>query len=572
MNNRATITRDNWNAISGLIVALVITTWLLIPPVVAVNAAGVPAIFKFFLQDTFYYLSVAANSQTGFYTFDGVHATTGFHPLWQVYLTWLFQIFPPDQAFQVKLVFWASVLFTTIGIALTGLALWRLTGSKILGILIVPGFFNLLFMFVFRFAGSPWSFMNGMESPLTVFFMGLVFMVIAFWESSDHKAGKALSRRLILGVILSLCFISRLDDVFIVISFALTFLWLDKGPLSDRFKKIALITLPSGFLCGLYLLFNYHSSGSVWPVSGAAKAGFALVENISLFVETIFLQNIGPGFNPISHLSDLYRQIQMLFIPGTALVFIVILIKIPSKKPREAYIFLTALLVGICLKAIYNFLFVEAGRQGVLWYYVSSILIFNFMALVLLSEAYRKLLGLGKVQQIGLIIILAIYLGTHLNLMITIPASGKTLEYKFWNNRVKIASELKRRNPDAKIIEYEDGIINYSLKIPTMHGIGFVVDSKAHEAKKRGRMLELAYKRGFNTIGSLAYIRLAKENRSSDYIERFLRRSPYMRMENLEDFEFSVIYIHKPTGATFIGFKPKSNYPIMGQQYGYDLP
>ncbi len=558
MNNSAKTNYGDFKAISGLGVALVITIWLLIPPARAVSAAGMPAMFKFFLQDTFYYLSVAANSHTGFYTFDGAHVTTGFHPLWQVYLTWLFQISPLDQAFQIKLVFWVSVVFTTIGIVLSGLAVWRLTGSKILGILIAPGFFNLLFMFIFRFAGSPWSFMNGMESPLTVFFMGFLFLFISLVASHEVKNKDNLTIYLIIGVILSLCFISRLDDIFMVIAFAAAILWLDKGLYINRLKKIALVTLPSCVLCGLYMLFNYSGSGSFLPVSGAAKASFALMENAYISVETMFLQNIGPNFNAVRHLSALYRQVQMLFIAASAIVFIIILTKSPLTKHTNANIFLRALLVGVCLKAFYNFLFVEVGRQGVIWYYVSSMLIFNFVALVLLSQIHRQFMGLGKATKMGLIVILALYLGAHLNLMITIPASGKTLEYKFWSNRETIASELKSRDPDIKIIEYEDGIINYSLGIPTMHGIGFVVDRAAHDAKKGGRMLELAYKRGFNTIGSLAYIRLAKENISSDYIERFLKRSPYMRMENLEDFEFSVTYIHKPTGATFIGFKPKS--------------
>src|SRR4051812_7873907 len=46
--------------------------------------------FNFLAGDVFYYLDIARNSQSvPFFTFDGVHATNGFHPLWQYLLSLL---------------------------------------------------------------------------------------------------------------------------------------------------------------------------------------------------------------------------------------------------------------------------------------------------------------------------------------------------------------------------------------------------------------------------------------------------------------------------------------------------
>jgi hypothetical protein len=62
-----------------------VTLWVLaaalLPPAVAYAVAGLPSVFRFLAADAFIYLTVAAKSQPGFYTFDGVHPTNGFHPL-----------------------------------------------------------------------------------------------------------------------------------------------------------------------------------------------------------------------------------------------------------------------------------------------------------------------------------------------------------------------------------------------------------------------------------------------------------------------------------------------------------
>ncbi len=50
-----------------------------------------------FIDDAFYYLIIARNfAQTGVPTFDGMHATNGFHPLWMLLLAAMHRIVGPD--------------------------------------------------------------------------------------------------------------------------------------------------------------------------------------------------------------------------------------------------------------------------------------------------------------------------------------------------------------------------------------------------------------------------------------------------------------------------------------------
>jgi hypothetical protein len=549
------------NLAGAIIVASVIGLWLLTPPLIGTYKAGTPAIFRFFLQDTFYYLSVAANSTTGFYTFDGQTPTTGFHPLWQVYLTRLFELAPHDQTFQIHLVFWVSVLGTTLGYILAGLAVYNVTKSKLLGVLIVPGFFNLMFSFVFQFAGSPWSFMNGMESPLTVLFGGMLFVLLSVHYNAPEAFENRKSFHLAMGIVLSLVFLSRLDDIFVVAAFALCVLIPAGRPIKAKLTNAALMALPTAVVMSVYLGFNFYNTHMFLPISGTMKSGIAIWDNLDTLFNAASLKGIGTPFIPVAHLSHLYRQIQALFPPLVAIFFVLILVTGTAKESINRHIFLIALLVYICLKAFYNEVNVHADYQGVVWYFVLSMLAINFVGLVLLSKAYWRFCEFSKPVKAAALVAIMFYLGAHLNIITMITISGNTLEYNFWNARSAIASDLQKKDQNIKILEYEDGIINYALRIPTMHGIGFVVDRGAYEAKQRMRMLDYAYRHGYNTIGSLVYVRLPNERMTSAQIEQVLGRSPYFRGENVGDFTYKVLLIHKQTGATFIKFERKEQLP-----------
>jgi hypothetical protein len=451
-----------------------------------------------------------------------------------------------------------SVIATVLGYVLAGLAVYNITNSKLLGILVVPGFFNLLFTFVFQFAGSPWSFMNGMESPLTVLFGGMLFLILSVHYNDPEAFENRKSFYVILGIVLSLVFLSRLDDIFVVAAFSLCVLIPTGRLMKEKAAQAALLALPTIVVMSFFLGFNFYNTQMLLPISGTMKAGVAVGENLETLLKAASLQGIGGPFVPVAHFSNLYRQIQMLFPPVVAILFILILINGADKRSISKNIFLIALLVYICLKALYDLVNVHSDYQGVVWYFVLSMLMINFVGLVLLSNAYWRFCEFGKPVRAAALAVLVFYLGAHLNIISMLTIGGKTLEYNFWSAGPGIASDLHKRNPHIKILEYEDGIINYALRIPTMHGMGFVVDREAYEAKQRNRMLELAYKRGFDTIGSLVYIRLPRDNMTSEQIEQVLARSPYFRGENLADFTYKVLLIHKPTGATFIKFEPKN--------------
>ncbi len=543
--------RKEIHVAGALFVALTVAAWLLIPPAYSVYKVGTPAVFRFFLQDTFYYFSVAAHSATGFYTFDGELATSGFHPLWQIYLTELFKPGgPADQELQIRLAFYVSVLLTVIGYVFLSLALYIITDSKLLSLLIIPGLMNLLFWGVLQFAHSPWSYMNGMESPLTVLFAGVLFTVIASQRlNPDERATKLY---LATGLILSLLVLSRLDDVFLAPAMALASIAANKDDFRRCVLNTAALILPSVVLLMAYVLFNHHSTGAWLPISGTMKGGLSVWENLGYVYKVFSLQFFRPDNAPVvEHISALYRLVQLFFPMIAAALFLVAL-----SADYKKNVFLIGLLGYVILKGLYNFVNVNFDFQGVVWYYTLSVITINVVAIILLSRVYRQYSPSAWFKAVGTCAV-AFVLLVHLNFITMIPMQGKTLEYNFWNSRVEIKSALKQRDPQAKLVEYDDGIINFSLGIPAIHGLGFVLDTTGARAKSDNRFLEYCLGRGFNVISSLAYVRLPKEGLSSAQIEAYLRRTPYLGQEDLSAFNFDVIYVHKPTGATFIRFERK---------------
>jgi hypothetical protein len=542
-------------------VVLVIGSLMLAPPVYSIHKLGIEAVFNFFAQDAFAYLAVAQHSTMGFYSFDGELATNGFHPLWQMYLTGLFHWAQnSDQVFQLYVVFFSCILFTTLGYIVTGLAAYTITKSKVLAILTVPGIFYLTFSFVMRFFNSPWSFMNGMESCLSVLCGGMLFGVLSLHYNDPEKYDNSNSFFLIIGIIICLMVMSRLDDIFLLCSFSVCIVLFGKQTLKARLLKAGLLSLPSALFLTGYLLFNLYTVGLGLPISGLAKAGWAMWDNLGQLISILVLEPFPREESVhLSFVNGVYRHIQMTW-PMLISIWFVAWIwthRSVDMEGRQKNVYFVALLVYVCLKALYNLIAVHTNYQGISWYYSFSIMTINFVALILLSKAHWQWADENKLVKMWAVALLAIFLIIHV-----IFATKKTLDrgnilYAFWKDRKMIVSTLSAKSPGLKLVEFDDGVINYSLGIPSVHGTGFVLDYQGYLASKNGRFLDYCYKRGFNTLASLQYIRIDRPNPSSTEIEALYRETFGPRLGNLSKYNFDLIFVHEESGASFARFEPK---------------
>lgn len=550
--------------IRSVLVALVIAGILLVPPLVSVEKIGIQAVFNFLRQDAFYYLAIADKSGLGFYTFDGEAATTGFHPLWQVLLTGVFAVEGhSSQESQLYAAFWLSVALTIIGYVLAGLAVYRMTGSRLLGILVVPGPFYLVFAFVSRFENSPWSFMNGMESPLSILFGGLLFHAVAsLWESREGE-GLRYDEVLGIGTILAFIVLARLDDVFAVPAIAGCIILLCGKPLRRRLATALVLCIPTALALGAYFLFNHYCTGTIFPISGIVKGGLAVSHNLSQFLSL----NSFDGF-PLSIGAYLeffevyYRHVQMLF-PLLLAVLLMPLVWSLAKGGaynRDCPVLLIGLLVYVVLKALYNLVNVDAGHQGVSWYYPLSLLTINVVVLIILARASWSSVHWNRFTNAWGAILVGLFLAAHVAIatatVLNVHAHAAGV-YRFWRAGDRIAQTLRQMDPGMKLVEIDDGLISYSLSMPAMHGLGFVLDPRGYEAKLRGELLRHAYARGFSVITSLQYVRVKTAEASSEQLSAAFRRSGFFGCEDLDRYHFKVIFIDRETGASFVKFEPK---------------
>jgi hypothetical protein len=87
---------------SILFIAAAVFAGTLLPLLLYLRRCSPFAETSVFQPDAFYYLTVARNSlHTSFYSFDGVHPTNGFHPVWQflLYHAMRLNVLRPDNPF-----------------------------------------------------------------------------------------------------------------------------------------------------------------------------------------------------------------------------------------------------------------------------------------------------------------------------------------------------------------------------------------------------------------------------------------------------------------------------------------
>jgi len=167
----------------NFVIAVLFSLLLLYPPFYGLYCCGIEAIFGYFADDAFYYLTVAKNSTFGFFTFDGEQPTNGFHPLWQYILTVLFGVLGRhDLQMQMYVTYMLGAVFVTLGFVFMGWSRYSITKSLFWPLWLIPGPFYLLFTVKgasldvahgLTYTFCPWALMNGMESPCSVLAGGM---------------------------------------------------------------------------------------------------------------------------------------------------------------------------------------------------------------------------------------------------------------------------------------------------------------------------------------------------------------------------------------------------------------
>ena len=454
---------------------------------------GAAAPLSLFQADAFYYLDITRNSagRRGF-TFDGVHQTNGFHPLWQWMLSFLCRLGAinfADPRRAMLHVFALDVVLLSVGAGLiTSFASQHLRSKPLALLVTAPGLIWFVATPITPGYLSTWSYANGMESALSLACMASALL---FCRAQDFSALRDLCFSLALG----LAVLARLDDVFFVVAIAFWGLFCRPVPL----RRVLLWVVPASVLVGSYMLYNRCTVGTFLPLSGMAKAGLAAGGNLrwsAKLVVPMLTRNLpsvlGHG-SPDAFAPEAIRAFQMVVPPLLCLAELGF-----TLKQRRGFGLIQALCGGVVLKGLYNFILVAGHSQG-LWYYAVSIAVTDLVLVLWLdrigtrlwAEAPRPYFWVPGYALLGLYSFSALY-GT---VSTATPA---------WPTRLlRVAPVLNahlQAEGDRCFTEFDDGFTSYALRLPAEAGLGLALDLEATNAAKQGSLLPLLLGRGCSLL------------------------------------------------------------------------
>ena len=352
---------DSW--ISGVLFAYAL---LLLSKLALV---GAPVL----VDDGFYYLQIARNLASGLgSTFDGINQTNGYHPLWVLALVPVYWVFPenPERALHVSLLI--QVLLnsaTTVFVfRMARLALGYIAAATV----------ALLWVLI-----SARLSVAGMELSLSALTIVVASWCYVRWFRISLSP-PVYRHYLWMGLLVSISFLARLDNVFLVLIIGST-LGIDelRRGLTERGRvQLLLFALPVLILCGGYLALNVWYFGGIMPVSGAVKAAWSrqLLLLDPLYAAQSFWTFLAAKsinfFWPLRRLSYPLAWFVLLGCFGSLILWLVSRIqKVEASAPQlsirlflRIWGFLFA--AGILQYSYYAFAFHGGATYGCEWYYV----------------------------------------------------------------------------------------------------------------------------------------------------------------------------------------------------------
>ncbi len=526
-----------------------------VPVLVDLVVSGKRRPFGYAAADTFYYLVVARNvARHGSFSFDGQHATNGFHPLWQVVtgaLDFLFEHLS-GRVHTLPAAIVLSLVLVAGGIALLAPAIadgrslspwFAIVPVGVYGFLLAPFWIARLSVLSspatsmegpFPVYGTLWSYVNGMESGAVLCAFGLC----AFLHRAYNRR-PTIPRAAQYGLAMAALTLARLDHAFfgaaLATEWCLTALR-QRRPALEWLALLAAFAVP----VATDLAINIHWFGSAMPISGALKTSFPHVTqfHIQSLIDT---WKAGKAYN----LWILQREMS-LFLPVVfALAYLALTFRLELSRSKVALRyratthpydrFLSPTAFGVLILAAYNIFFLLDGPGS--WYMPVSTL---FVSLVIVSLIDRSAYSLGpKTARLVLA-------GIALVSLVFFAKLHRQVDYHFmYANFFYRDAPLIRRHFGGNtphFVEVDDGIVSYSLNVPAMSS-GLSLDPAGLAAARAGKFFEVAYERGFKCVTSLVYASAQALFSNPSPIEARRYAQERFGTEDLSAFEFEPAFV-----------------------------
>jgi hypothetical protein len=484
----------------------------LVPSVYGLLLSPLHSPFRWIAADTFYYLTLGRNmARTGRVAFDGEHLSNGFHPLWQLWVALLELVRERLQLGDVGI-----CLVTLSGAVVIAMAIWLLGMTLLrarrltLWIACLPvGVYALLALpawyvghkaiaahgldaWALPVFGTLWSYVNGMESAVTILFFSL-----SLWLATARNALRSSLHAAQLGFALAGLTLARLDHGLIAGAMLAAHVLMC---LQARSARPALVAC-AAFALALfpYLVTNYVVFGAIVPSSGRAKSTFPVLCPDGWNQLRALLRG-NPPFEPSAGGSEWWlpivaRQFQTIVPAGLALIYCVL--HLFRRRRNQPQTVLCAAGCGVIALSAYNFSFLRESDQGY-WYMPvatllpSLFLLFERMPRVRSSRGMRLTAGLSLSAGV-----LLFFSSWHWQ-----RTYNRDYRDFFWKS-AREGREFYDGKP-PKLLEIDDGVVGYALDVRA-HSCLLALDPEGLRARKEQRLLQLALSRGFDRVASFAY-------------------------------------------------------------------
>lgn len=392
-------------------------------------------LINIFDDDAYYYFKIAQNfSLTGQITFDGITTTNGFHPLWLVVLIPFFFVISDP-----LLVLRAIGVFSNILIGL--LAFTCLRHLFVYPLLTYFLSSSLLLFSIISFG------ITGMEVTLVMPLIVIALLVLSRirpWLTSPGL----LTSLMVLGLVLSLTQLARLDAIWLVITIVV-YVFVVSEP-KNRIKNAAILSF-FPIISGLgYLLLNFVEYRHMIPVSGIAKS----LPNNLFNINYVFLEQLISTNHPID--GNLWPSYACLLIIAIVYLSLILLPRPTTERNsliRENH---AAVVVSVFFILFSAYLIFRTSWIHWRWYAYPIIPLVVFLVPTVLNRIEKRLQNhdrtriLIKVLNLILLPLLAIQIGV--------------LAVRFGNWSV----------PHGELFQYENYIIaeRLNLEPPKIFAVG----------------------------------------------------------------------------------------------------
>ncbi len=502
-NNRRQLASTGLPSSRGDSIVLWLTMLLFAGPVfLGIALRGARHAYAYLAGDVFYYYAVARNVvNEGCFTYDGIHPTNSFHPLWQLWtvlLRFVSESVALSDAAYPALVQCSSTLFITAALWIFGKTFIRQHGG-------LPALFPLLPLGLYAIlkwwlppsmTGTLWNLADGMESALVILCYAALFRRMAtpgFMDSWRATLGT--------GCLAALLSLARLDHALFAVALCTCLgaqcVWARDIRRIGRAMAMGAVVAAA---LGTYAAINAAYAETILPLSGLVKSRFPE----TLFVDfSLMWRRIAADLGGHAARNNLWRNAQVFLPAFMALLCIAGSALIRRRRPLAPIEFV--LLVTACfaiLLATYNLFYVPFSEHGT-WYFPVSLLFVSLyplhLAAPLLTSATlgkRLYAGLATASAILVLPVASLYWVHNPNAI-----------FHTFLDRDAAPMRAHYKGQDIKLLEYDDGFMAYATGLPTLSGSLLMADKAAvsHVLRERKSILDLATKRGHDRIATLSY-------------------------------------------------------------------